>query len=259
MKPEEKNREKKEIFFRKFFRKKGSLQIFLTMVLLIFGMMIPTMIRKESERLQAYSSAKAKAADYANWILTLEEEQSRLKDAEKQLSEEKTSLGEAILAEHGFSSFAEDLQKAKALSGLSQLEGKGVVVTLDDATITNPDDVNQVSLIHAEDVIYLLNILNSSGVEGLAINEERVVGTSGIVCNGPKIRINNARYPVPFVIFAVCDDPESMIKVLQEDSYIKARITAGVRISFSTEENIILPEYRYLGSVEALYKLVKGE
>jgi len=50
-----------------------------------------------------------------------------------------------------------------------------------------------------------------------------------------------------------------MIKVLQEDSYIKARITAGVRISFSAEENIILPEYKYLGSVEALYKLVKGE
>lgn len=57
-------------------------------------------------------------------------------------------------------------------------------------------------MIHSEDIEYIVALLKSAGATAIEINGERVVYTTSISCNGPTIRINDERFPVPFVITA---------------------------------------------------------
>jgi len=88
--------------------------------------------------------------------------------------------------------------------GLVGAEGPGLVVTLDDSSERQSPSGNLNDLvIHSQDVQAVANGLWAAGAEALAVNGQRVVPTSAVLCVGNTLLINGTVHSPPFRFTAV--------------------------------------------------------
>jgi uncharacterized protein YlxW (UPF0749 family) len=91
--------------------------------------------------------------------------------------------------------------------GLVAAEGPGLVVTLDDSSERQSPSGNLNDLvIHSQDVQAVANGLWAAGAEALAVNGQRVVPTSAILCVGNTLLINGTVHSPPFRFTAIGAD-----------------------------------------------------
>jgi len=94
---------------------------------------------------------------------------------------------------------SEELTTMRERMGLVAAEGPGLVVTLDDSTDRESPSGNLNDLvIHSQDVQAVANGLWGAGAEALAVNGQRVVPTSAILCVGNTLLINGTVHSPPF-------------------------------------------------------------
>ena len=100
-------------------------------------------------------------------------------------------------------SLNEDLEKYKIFAGLIDVEGKGIVITIDNP----PVDMNyayEVNFVYDYHLLLsLVNELNAAGAEAISINDQRITGLSEIRAAGSSININLIPQQAPFVIKAI--------------------------------------------------------
>ena len=96
-------------------------------------------------------------------------------------------------------------QQSEALYGIRQrmglvaAEGPGLVVALDDSSEQESPSGNLNDLvIHSQDVQAVANGLWAAGAEALAVNGQRVVPTSAVLCVGNTLLINGTVHSPPF-------------------------------------------------------------
>ncbi|MDR7870078.1 MAG: DUF881 domain-containing protein [Tissierellaceae bacterium] len=152
-----------------------------------------------------------------------------------------------------------DLYKNMISSGYVKLQGPGISIKMYD----NPDseimgfDIND-DIIHDVDILNILNDLRVAGAEAISINDERVMSTSEIKCNGPIVRINGRSVATPFIIKAIGDPQLLMASVNAPDTYgdvLKNVYFIGFEPKI--EDKVIIPEYR--GNFSFNYAKPKGE
>jgi len=231
--------------------RRRSESILLMILLLMIGTIISIQIREGISIQKKYSVSKENYSAYQKQLVDLREKNTQLKSDNDQLSDQKDTLTENVLKEQGFSALAQSLADARRLAGLTSVSGEGVIVTLNDSSVTDPTDISQYSLIHSQDVQYVVDLLKASGATAMSINGERIVCTTSITCTGPTIRVNNSRYPVPFVISAICD-PESTYDILQNDSYLQYRKQSSVEIDLDIQRDLTIPAFTDLTAVDSL-------
>ena len=91
--------------------------------------------------------------------------------------------------------------------GLVAAEGPGLIVTLDDSKERESPSGNLNDLvIHSQDVQAVANGLWAAGAEALAVNGQRVVPTSAILCVGNTLLINGTVHSPPFRFTALGAD-----------------------------------------------------
>jgi uncharacterized protein YlxW (UPF0749 family) len=91
--------------------------------------------------------------------------------------------------------------------GLVAAEGPGLVVTLDDSSERESPSGNLNDLvIHSQDVQAVANGLWAAGAEALAVNGQRVVPTSAVLCVGNTLLINGTVHSPPFRFTALGAD-----------------------------------------------------
>ena len=134
------------------------------------------------------------------------------------LSAQRDSLVTEIDTHHGGSPGAAAalaaIQRRNATlaadAGLDPIRGPGLVVTLTDAQRdangrfprdASPDDL----VVHQQDIQAVLNVLWSSGAEGIQMQDQRIIGTSAPRCVGNTLLLNGRTYSPPYVITAVGD------------------------------------------------------
>jgi uncharacterized protein YlxW (UPF0749 family) len=105
--------------------------------------------------------------------------------------------------DHGGGSPAE-LSQARAQMGLLAAEGPGLVVTLDDSSqrVSPSGNLNDL-VIHSQDVQAVANGLWAAGAEALAVNGQRVVPTSAVLCVGNTLLINGTVHSPPYRFAAI--------------------------------------------------------
>jgi len=95
-------------------------------------------------------------------------------------------------------------------AGLDPMRGPGLVVTLNDAQRdaegrfprdASPDDL----VVHEQDIEAVLNALWSAGVEGIQMQDQRIIGMSAPRCVGNTLLLNGRTYSPPYVITAIGD------------------------------------------------------
>ena len=89
-------------------------------------------------------------------------------------------------------SFGAEMEELLSFAGLTEVTGTGVTVIMNDAGTKGGGDMNAY-LVHAEDLLSVVNELNGAGAEAVSINGQRMVGNSAITCAGSIVMVNGVR------------------------------------------------------------------
>ncbi len=145
-----------------------------------------------------------------------------------------------------------EIKNNQVLLGLTEVSGQGIIIKLDENRKINSEEVINISgyLVHAEDLLYIVNELFNSGADAISINNQRIVNTSSIICDGNIIRINGKMVGVPIEIKAI-GYPERMDGALSRPGgYLQLMANEGVVITIERSENITIPKYEGIYSYE---------
>lgn len=186
---------------------------------------------------------------YDNVYSQLEGAEKELESIRKKATENSSSSG----------ALEEEIKLTNRLLGLTELTGKGIVLVLDDNKTLNVDGVTSGNIIdyviHDEDLIVLLNELKNCGAEAISINQQRIVSTTGITCDGLVIRINGQKVSAPYEIRAI-GSPERLMGIDTLGSYKQRLDQLGLIKDLKKANNITIPKYegvinfQYLKNVE---------
>lgn len=186
---------------------------------------------------------------YDNTYSQLENAEKELEKVRKKATENSSSSG----------ALEEEIKLTNRLLGLTELTGKGIILVLEDNKTLNVDGVTSGNIvdyiIHDEDLIVLLNELKNCGAEAISINQQRIVNTTGITCDGLVIRINGQKVSAPYEIRAI-GSPERLMGIDTLGSYKQKLDQLGLIKEFKKSNNITIPKYegtmnfQYLRNVE---------
>lgn len=126
-----------------------------------------------------------------------------IEDKERQIEEYKNIVNED---KDAIDILIAELEKNKIISGLQNIQGSGVIVTLRDNMAEDSfGSEYDLDLVHDIDILRILNDLRGAGAEAISINDERILSITEIKCGGPIIRANGKSLGAPFHIKAIGD------------------------------------------------------
>ncbi|MBX9245094.1 DUF881 domain-containing protein [Actinotalea ferrariae] len=131
-------------------------------------------------------------------------EADALQATNEQLAAEVAQIQSDALASADPELFA-TLAELEVLSGSTGLEGSGLVLELTDAPVTDPDDVDPRRRVQDIDLQIVTNGLWAAGAEGIAINGQRLTGSSAIRGVGPAVLVDLVPLVSPYRIEVVGD------------------------------------------------------
>lgn len=136
------------------------------------------------------------------------------------------------------------LEELRVRAGLAPVRGRGLRVTLDDSVLKESPSGNVNDLvIHSQDVQAVVNALWRSGAEAIALNGERLVSTSAVLCVGNTLLLNGTVHSPPFVAVAIGADrdrfdADALVRRLRRDAD-----DFGLRFSVDGEDAAVVPAY----------------
>ena len=177
----------------------------------------------------------------------------KLEETEKRL--EKVRLNAA--AKNDIDSINEaEIKKNKKLLGLTEISGPGYIIKLDENKEINADEVLNISgyIVHEEDLLYIVNELFNAGADAISINNQRVVSTTSILCDGNIIRINGKMVGTPITIKAI-GYPERIDGALNRPGgYLQLMANDGVEVYVEKTDNVTIPKYEGVYTYEYLLR-----
>jgi uncharacterized protein YlxW (UPF0749 family) len=153
--------------------------------------------------------------------------------------EQRAAAGRRVTA-----SLATELLTLRAAAGLTDVRGPGVVITITDSRrpLKPGEDPNLV-LIHYSDVRAVVNMLWAAGAEAVAVNDERIISTSGLSCVGTTILCNTRRMAPPYRIVAV-GDAAAMTAAAQARGGILDQLRAfDFPVTVAAGTDLLVPAY----------------
>lgn len=228
----------------------------MALVCLILGIMMAVQFRSNE------NSPRNLSGDRWTEITVQLENLQRERDflAEEVLSL-REKLDDAVSNQRGdaIKALNEELTKANMAAGLLSVKGPGIILTLNDSPrVLQPGEDPNLSLVHDEDLLKVVNELWAAGAEAISINGHRLVTNSEIRCAGTTILVNVNKIAPPFVINAI-GDPEILESSLRIKggwlSYLETGF--GIMTQIQSLESVEVPAYK--GSVKFQYaQMVKS-
>ncbi len=147
-----------------------------------------------------------------------------------------------------------EIKNNQALLGLTEVSGQGLIIRLDENREVNSNEVINISgyLVHEEDLLYIVNELFNAEADAISINDQRIVNTTSILCDGNIIRINGKMVGVPIEIKAI-GYPEALEPALSRPGgYLQLMADEGVVVTVEKSDNITIPKYEGIYSYDYL-------
>ena len=147
----------------------------------------------------------------------------------------------------------EQLDIYSLLSGVDATKGSGIILTINDGDYNihtdSQDEVNRKTL-HSADAALILNELRTAGAEAIAINNYRVLNTTGLVCAWAFIRFEengNDMEGAPFKFYAIGDPDQLEAALLAEGSHINELLIRKLKITIDKYDEMELPKAVKIG------------
>ncbi len=212
----------------------------LVFVGLVMGIILTMQFRVTQEITKSSPSLERTMA------LSQELEENR-KDREKlklQVYELRDRLDQAVTVPE-LGKLKEELDRVRGLAGMTDINGPGVKVTLNDSpNVPQPGQDPNIFVLHDEDLLILLNELKAAGANAIAINEHRIISTTEVRCIGPTILINkNQRISPPFIISAL-GNPDTLANSLKMKSGVLDLLQVyGIQADVKKMNEVTIPAY----------------
>ena len=154
----------------------------------------------------------------------IQETESKIKEYEENFSKGKKN-----------SNILEKEQKeSQMLAGLTNVEGDGIIVTLED---------NEYEQITSNHLLSLVNELKYAGAEAISINGNRITNFTDIVDVNYVIMINGIKISSPYEVKSIGNQTVLSSTLNAKDGFIKTYRETGLTISIKEEKNIKIPKY----------------
>jgi uncharacterized protein YlxW (UPF0749 family) len=240
-------------------RKNGRQYIFL-IVFLIFGIVVALQVKSTlyAKRLTASNTMSAETLKKE-----LAEEQKNTDALQKSIDDNLAIMNnymKAYLEQKNDVELTDDWDKIKLSTGLVTVKGPGITIKLDDAPAREPDTPINWQIIHDQDIKVILNELKKSGAQAIAINGERIVPMSVLVCAGPTILINDNRHSVPYYIEAI-GNPDLLYDSISKCSRVAEMTQFKIRVDITKSKELKLAKFsgagqldRYISGLEVVKK-----
>ena len=204
-------------------------------VCMVLGFMLAIQFRTTEDLRSASSSVS---------LQRMEELTERLREAE----EERDALKKAV-RENGAAT--EGDEKLRLLAGKTALTGPGVIVRLDDSSQKPKTGENpNLYVIHDDDLLKVINELRAAGAEAIAINGQRLTGTSEIRCAGPTLSVNNVRSAAPFEVCAI-GNKQTLENALKMRGGVGDTLKVwGIQLDIKTSDDVYVPPFKGTGKFE---------
>ncbi len=189
-------------------------------------------------------SGNQKQNDLKTQVLKMKEkyenQYAELERVEKELEKERenTTNNNSELAD-----LESQIKKANLILGNTDVTGTGVRVTLTDGKTDSSTIDPSYFLVHAENILQVVNEMRNAGAEAISINGERVVTTTAISCDGNVIVVNGKKVNSPIQITAIgltellstLNRPGSTLEYFKENS--------GKIVDFKKNTNLEIQKY----------------
>jgi uncharacterized protein YlxW (UPF0749 family) len=225
-----------------------SVQVTLAIALLVLGFLVATQIAAEGPRTRYSTEERSPLIETA---LGLQAQQEALK---ADILATRARIGVLEAQDPGGAEslrrLYRDLEEARIAAGLIAVTGRGLAFRLEDGAQGGGVD----ALVTARDVRTLVEEIWLAGAEGIAINNERVVGSTAVLDIGGSILANSAYLAPPYTITVI--GPPDLYDRLKTSvafiAFVQGRIeSAGIRLSVADLESVDLPAFA--GSVSLRY------
>ena len=202
-------------------------QLSLGLIALLIGVIVVAQFRSQARPTELTSLP---VAELSTRIETLSDATRQLRTA---LADERDLLAEyQASGAQGVSALdvsREELRRIRAFSGLSAVEGQGIVVRVTgslDAVAVND----------------LINELRNAGAEALALDETRITASSVVIQGARALEVDGAPIERTFTLLVI-GDPDGLVAALQRPGGIVTQLEQFVRatITVSPSEALQLP------------------
>ncbi len=228
-------------------KKKISIIIGLMCALLSYGIAVQIRTIRGTGSIMSTNSSENELRDavlkskekYDNLYQELENAENKLEVERTKATQNNTELTE----------LENEIKEKNKVVGLSEVTGNGIVITINDnqdISLNNWLADPNLLIVHDSDLISVVNELKNAGAEAISINEQRLVSTSSIECDGNIIKVNGEKIGAPFTIKAI-GLPEVLINVdrfggyldnLKETRYLKVSVE-----KMTDKKTITIPKY----------------
>ena len=121
--------------------------------------------------------------------------------------------------------------------GKSDVQGKGVKITLDDAE----NYLSSSQLIHDSDIVQVINDLRNAGAEAISVNGTRIIYNNYGLCAGSNIDLNGIKIVTPFYISAIGN--QDVLFNYLEQTHITSLKNREVKVKVVKADNIKIMAY----------------
>lgn len=222
-------------------RKRGELAV--VAAFLVLGFLLGLQLK--SVRLHAGVDATS-----ASRLETLQELYNNLVNERDGLKEQLTTAQKELEDYRSAAVSGEESEALKAevdylsmVAGLTDVEGPGVMVILQDSTTSNTTGDENDYLIHDSDLLSVVNELRDAGAQALSLNGERILATSEIRCAGSVVMINGQRLAAPFIIYAI-GDPTTLYNALtMRGGVVDVLGQWKIQVNVTMSEKLLIEKY----------------
>lgn len=162
--------------------------------------------------------------------------------ANQQLSEQVTEM-QTRLSKEGAAVAAPQVGSAVAYPAMT---GPGLVVTLKEGQAESKMDDGSSAIVHAEDLLKIVNELRTGGAEAVSLNGHRLTEVSEVITAGQHVVINKAPIVAPYTILAI-GPAEEMKKTLSlRGGVVEYLQFYGIEVKAVPQKAVVVPAADWL-------------
>lgn len=213
--------------------KRISRNISIALICVILGVALSWQFQSIRNNAQVMNLESQKKDDLVVKILNEQKnnENLRSKLGELQLQIEKFESARGN-SDENLKLLSDEIQKLKTVAGLTDVKGRGVIVTFSKDDALNVED---------DDLLYILNELRATDAQALAINDQRIIDTSEVRVAGGYIMVNGRHIMPPYVIKAIAD-PDNAVNALNMIGGALEKIRVFIDVDVEKSDNIEIPK-----------------
>ena len=216
--------------------------LILTVMCFILGLAIVVQINTVTNNGSTVSTNQEKSNLKAQVLKMKEKYEIQYEVLERAEKELENVRKQAASSDETLKDLENKINKDNILIGNTNVTGTGVIVTLTDGKIDDMYLDAENVIVHAENVLAIVNELKNAGAEAISINGQRLVNTTAIPCDGNVIVINGTKISTPIEITAI-GFPEMLSTLNRAGGTLEKFRLLGKGVEFKKSANIQISKY----------------